>query len=428
MKQKVGVGLLGYGTVGSGVFHILTAKATKLMRTSGIPIEVIKVAEKYPERLKGEVPDELVTTDVYEVINNPDIDVVVEVIGGLEPAHTFIKAALEAKKHVVTANKAVMATYGGELLELAEAQGVDLYFEASVGGGIPIITPMKHSLAANKITRVMGIVNGTTNYILTKMTEEDMSLEDALKEAQAKGFAEADPTADVEGHDAAAKIAILASIAFNSRVTIDDVYKEGIMKVTKEDIAYAKTLGYTIKLLAIAKEDEDGMIEVRVHPAMISLKHPLANVSGVMNAIFVEGDAVGEVMFYGPGAGSLPAASAVVGDVFEIALGMRLHKVGSMACTCYEHKPIKPIEEITSRYYMRLGALDKPGVFAKVAQAFGNNEVNIESAIQENTYDGYAELVFGMYQVKEQNMRNAIEEIKKLDVVASIGNILRVEG
>lgn len=427
MKEKVGVGLLGYGTVGSGVYRILTSKADKLAQTAGTKIELIKIAEKYPERIKDPLPAGLITTDVNEVINSPDIDIIIEVIGGVEPARSFIKAALEAGKHVVSANKAVMASHGGELLELAEAKGVDLYFEASVGGGIPIIRPMKHSLAGNKITRVMGIVNGTTNYILTKMTEEGMSLEDALKEAQAKGFAEADPTADVEGHDAAAKIAILASIAFNNRTTIDQVHTEGIMNISIEDITYAQEMGYLIKLLAIAKEDEEGT-EVRVHPVMIPVKHPLAAVSGVMNAIFVEGDAVGEVMFYGPGAGSLPAASAVVGDVFEIALNIKLNKIGSMACTCFENKRVKTIDDIKSRYYIRIDALDKPGVLAKIAKALGDNNVSIETAIQKNTHEDLAELVLGTYEVKEKNMREALNTIEHLDVVAKVGNVLRVEG
>jgi len=426
MKDKIGVGIIGYGTVGSGVYHILTTKAHKLANLSGADIEVILVAEKYPERLKGQVPAEITTDDANDVINHPDIDVVVEVIGGIEPAYTFIKKALENKKHVVTANKALMASQGEELLALAQENGVDLYFEASVGGGIPIIRPLKHCLVGNAIHRVMGIVNGTTNYILTKMADEGMSLDEALKEAQAQGFAEADPSADVEGHDAAAKIAILASIAFNSRVTADRVYTEGIMNIGPEDIAYAKEMGYSIKLLALAKEDEDG-VDIRVHPTMISSKHPLASVSGVMNAIFVEGDAVGEVMFYGPGAGSLPAASAVVGDVFEVAMNIKLNKMGSMTCGCFENKRVKTIDEVKSRYYMRLDAVDKPGVLAKIAKVLGDSDVSIETAIQKNTRGDVAELVFGTYLVKEKNMRDAIEKIEQLDVVAKVGNILRVE-
>lgn len=426
MKDKIGVGIIGYGTVGSGVYHILTTKAHKLANLSGADIEVRLVAEKYPERLKGQVPTEITTEDANDVINHPDIDVVVEVIGGIEPAYTLIKRALENKKHVVTANKALMASRGEELLTLAQENGVDLYFEASVGGGIPIIRPLKHCLVGNAIHRVMGIVNGTTNYILTKMADEGMSLDEALKEAQAQGFAEADPSTDVEGHDAAAKIAILASIAFNSRVTADRVYTEGIMNISPEDIAYAKEMGYSIKLLALAKEDEDG-VDIRVHPTMISSKHPLASVSGVMNAIFVEGDAVGEVMFYGPGAGSLPAASAVVGDVFEVAMNIRLNKMGSMTCGCFENKRVKAIDEVKSRYYMRLDAVDKPGVLAKIAKVLGDSDVSIETAIQKNTRGDVAELVFGTYLVKEKNVRDAIEKIEQLDVVAKVGNILRVE-
>jgi homoserine dehydrogenase len=427
MSRRIGVGLIGYGTVGSGVYQILTEKKDKLSKLIGTELAVVKAADRYTDLMKGEVLDELISGDANEVINHPDIDIVIELIGGMEPAFTFIKAALENKKNVVTANKAVMASKGGELLEIAKANGVDLYFEASVGGGIPIIMPLKHSLAGNAITRVIGIVNGTTNYILTKMAGEGATLEDALKEAQAKGFAEADPTADVEGHDAAAKIAILASIAFNSRVSIEDVYTEGIMKITPEDIAYAKELGYEIKLLAIAKEDEGG-VEARVHPAMIPAKHPLASVDGVMNAIFVEGDAVGEVMFYGPGAGRLPAASAIVGDVFEVARGMQLGKAGGMNCGCYENKKVKSIDEIESRYYIRIHALDRPGVLAKIAKVLGDSNVSIETALQQMTHKDYAELVFGIYRVKEKNMRDALKRIEGLDVVLRIGNVLRVEG
>ncbi len=427
MGKRAGVGIIGYGTVGSGVYHILTTKTRKLSTLAGINIEVVKVADKYLERMQNEVPPSLITTDAYKVVNNPDIDIVVEVIGGIEPAYTFIKAALENKKHVVTANKALMASRGGALLGLAERNGVDLYFEASVGGGIPIIMPLKHCLAGNTIYRVMGIVNGTTNYILTKMADEGVSFGEALKQAQAHGFAEADPSADVEGHDAAAKIAILASIAFNSRITVDKVYTEGITGITYQDIAYAREMGYIIKLLALAKADEDG-IDVRVHPAMIPEKHPLASVAGVMNAIFIEGDAVGEVMFYGPGAGRLPAASAVVGDVFEIAQNIHLNKLGSMACGCFERKEIKSVEKTASRFYMRLEAVDRSGVLAKISKALGDSEVSIETAIQKFSSGDRAELVFGTHLVKEQNLQKAIKKIKKLDVVTKIHNVIRVEG
>jgi len=427
MKEQIGVGIIGFGTVGSGVYRILTTKKDMLSQRARVGLDVVLVAEKYSELTKGKVPDDRVTTDAYEVINHPDIDIVVEVIGGIEPAYSFIKKALENGKHVVTANKALMASRGGALLELAESRGVDLFFEASVGGGIPIIRPLKYCLAGNAIQRVMGIVNGTTNYILTKMAEEGMSLNDALKEAQAQGFAEADPTADVEGYDAAAKIAILASIAFNNRVAADQVYTEGIMDIASEDIAYAGEMGYVIKLVALAKEDEDG-VDVRVHPAMIPISHPLAGVSGVMNAIFVEGDAVGEVMFYGPGAGSLPAASAIVGDIFEVALNIKLKKVGSTACGCFEHKKVKAIEETESRYYLRLDAVDRSGVLAKIAQVFGENNVSIESVIQKNTSGDSAEIVFVIYQVKERNLRTSLKEIEQLDILNKVCNVIRVEG
>ncbi len=430
MKRSINIGLLGLGTVGSGVYKILNRRKTALKRLVEADLSIKKVAIKDMRELKTrnlvKIDKKIVTTDAREIINDPDIDIVVEVIGGRNPARAFIKDAIGRGKHVVTANKEVLANFGEELFGLAEKKGVDLYFEASVGGGIPIIAPLKRGLVANKISQVKGIVNGTTNYVLTRMQEDGCSFRTALKEAQQEGFAERDATQDVEGGDAAAKIAILASIAFNARVTAGDVYKEGIARVLPQDIIYADEMGYVIKLLALAREDRDGL-DVRVHPALIPVDHPLAGVSGVYNAIFVEGDAVGEVMFFGKGAGSMPAASAVVSDIVEVARNIQYERCGKIGCTCFENKPVKKIDDIVTSYYVLIQALDKSGVLAKISKAFGDADVSLASVIQKRTWQKKAELVFRTHPVREHNIREAQKKIIKLDVVDSILNIIRVE-
>jgi homoserine dehydrogenase len=373
------------------------------------------------------VDKSIVTENAREIINDPEIDIIVEVIGGIEPARSFILEAIKNGKQVVTANKEVLARYGKDILEASDEKGVDVYFEASVGGGIPIIRPLKESLAGNKISMVMGIVNGTTNFILAKMSEEMWAFKRALEEAQRRGYAERDPGQDIEGDDAASKIAILASIAFNARVTADQVFKQGISAITPQDIIYADEMGYVIKLIALAKEDKDGL-DVRVHPAMISKNHPLASVREVYNAIFVEGDAVGEVMFFGPGAGSLPAASAVVGDIIEVARNLQYERSGQVGCTCFETKRVKAIDEIVTSYYLLMCAVDKPGVLAKIAKAFGDSHVSLASVIQKRTRGNLAELVFVTHLVQERNLKQALRKIAKLNVVEKVYNVIRVEG
>lgn len=427
MKKEVNVVLLGLGTVGSGVYKIFNLHKSEFLKKTRVTINLKAILERDSKKLDAlRVSPEMRATDFNRIVSDPDIDIVVEVIGGIEPAKTFIIEAIKKGKHIVTANKELLANHGKEILELAREKGVDVFFEASVGGGIPIIHPLKEGLIGNKILKVMGIVNGTTNYILTKMADTNSSYEVALKEAQERGYAERDPSADVEGCDAAAKIAILASIAFNSRVTAKDVFTEGITSVTPQDIMYARELGYVIKLIALAKE-ENGEIDVRVHPTMISSEHPLASVKGVNNAIFVEGDSVGEVMFYGPGAGSLPAASAVVGDILGIALNLCYGGSGKIGCTCFETKKIKPIGEITSSFYLLIDVVDKPGVLAKIAKAFGENNVSLASVIQKGPRGANAELMFITHQTKESNLRQALSTIKELEVVNRICNVIRVE-
>lgn len=426
--DKIGVALLGLGTVGSGVHKIITSHREDISRKVGIPVEIRSILEKDASRAESAGADpSLFTGDFDAILADPQVQIVVEVLGGMEPARTFILKALEAGKHVVTANKEVMAREGEALLGAADAKGVDLFFEASVGGGIPIIRPLKQCLAGNKISRVMGIVNGTTNYILTRMTEEGTSFDEALSDARESGYAERDASADVEGKDAASKIAILASIAFNSRVTASDVYTEGIASVSAQDIIYAREVGYVIKLIALAKE-EDGELEVRVHPTMIPQEHPLASVRGVYNAIFVEGDAVGPVMFYGQGAGSMAAGSAIVGDVIDIARDLRAGRTGRIGCTCYEHKPIRGIESISTSYYLLIEVTDRPGVLAKIATAFGDNGVSIASVIQKGPQGAKAELMFLTHRVTEENLQRALATIRGLDVVEEVSNVIRVEG
>ena len=335
---------------------------------------------------------------------------------------------MEHGKNVVTANKDVIAQFGKELFETAEKYNVEFAFEASVGGGIPIIRPLKESLIANHLTEVLGIVNGTTNYMLTKMSENGADYDTVLKEAQSMGFAEANPAADVEGLDAARKAAILASLAFNSRVTLDDVYREGITKITPADIDYAKSLGYVVKLLAVCKDSPERGIEARVHPVFLSNSHPLASVSGVLNAIFVRGDAINQAMFFGPGAGSLPTASAVVSDIMNIARkvanGVEMH----IGCTCFNNKPICPIEETETSYYIRLLVDDKPGVLGAIATEFGNAGVSLRSVVQTNGSEkDHAEIVVITHQVKYKNILNAEEKLKALTVVDEIRSIIRVE-
>ncbi|MHB1017459.1 MAG: homoserine dehydrogenase [Coriobacteriia bacterium] len=425
--RTINVGLIGLGTVGSGVVEILARHGEQFRSRAGVDVALVKCADRSTERAEAlGIESERFTTEIAEVIDDPSIDIVVELIGGTGIAREVVLGALRAGKSVVTANKALMATHGREVMDEAAAHGVDILFEASVGGGIPIINPLKHSLVSNEIQAVYGIVNGTTNFMLSRMAEDGLDYETALAEAQARGFAEADPTADVDGLDAAAKIAILASIAFNSRVTFADVPAEGIRDITPGDIAYARETGYEIKLVAIGKRTPAG-IDVRVQPTMIRASHPLAKVNGVYNAIYVVGDAVGETMFFGEGAGSLPAASAVVGDIIEAARHIERDCRGLVGCTCSESLPLTDIADLETSYYVRLDAADEPGVLASIAGVFADNGVSLASVIQRQASEEGADIVSITHRAAERDMRAALDRIDALETVRGIGALLRVE-
>ena len=426
MGKIVQVGLLGMGTVGTGVVKILTKNVQDILQKVGMPVTIKKIMVRQLDKSRNVDSQAEFTTNIGDIINDKEIDIVVELIGGMEPAKGYILQALRAGKHVITANKDVVAKFGQEILQVAAENKVDFLFEASVAGGIPIIRPLKQCLAANKISEVMGIINGTTNYMLTKMTNEGLDFDSVLAEAQAKGYAEADPTADVGGFDAARKLAILASIAFGSRVNIDDVYVEGITNISKADIGYAKELGYVIKLLAIAKDDERG-IDVRVHPAFIPANHPLASVHDVFNAIYIKGDAVGETMFYGRGAGEMPTASAVVADIIDVARNIKHHANSRILCTCFEEKSFCPVAQTQSPYYIRLLVEDKPGVLAAIAGAFGDQQVSLHSVIQKSKVVNCSELVLITNQVADASLRAAVNTLVGLSVVNKVCNVIRVE-
>jgi len=427
-RESIKVGLLGFGTVGAGAVQSLQENAELIRKRVGVPVIIKSVADIDWSRPRSvELAPEQRTEDAQAVINDPEIDIVIEAIGGVGVARDLVMAALEHGKHVVTSNKELIAKHGEELFELADRKSLDLSFEGSVGGGIPILRPLKESLAGDRIRRIMGIVNGTTNYILTKMTREGREYAEVLEEAQQRGYAEKPPTSDVEGHDAAYKICILASIAFNTRVNIDDVYREGISRMSAQDIAYAGQLGYVAKLLAIAADTSDG-VDVRVHPTFVPLDHPLAAVSDVFNAVFVEGSSVGEVMFYGRGAGSRPTGSAVMGDVIETARNILHGATGRVACTCFERKPLRPIERIETRYYIRCEVGDKPGVLAKIAAVFGEEGVSLSQVLQQAGRGDIAEIVWVTHMTPEHQVRESLERIQRLDDVRAIKNWVRVEG
>jgi len=426
--ETIKIGLLGLGTVGRGVYRIITGNAENIKRKVGAGVEIKKILEKDTAKLLDlDIDLSKQTTDIKDIIDDPEIKIVVEVLGGINPTLDYVSQVLEHGKSVVTANKDMIAAHGKQLFALSQANNADLLFEASVGGGIPIISTLKQCLAANRITQIIGIVNGTTNYMLTKMTEEGSDFADVLQEAQAKGYAEADPTADIEGYDAARKLAILASIAFNSRVVLDDVYVEGITKITAADIAYAGELNYIVKLLAIAKETDDG-IEVRVHPTLIPRNHPLATVNDVYNAVYVTGDAVGDTMFYGQGAGEMPTASAVVSNIMDAARNLLYHVPGIISCTCYDEKPVKDMGTTEVKYYVRLNVTDKPGVLASIACTLGDKEVSLASVLQKHTDGNNAEIVLVTHKVLEKNMQEALGILKRLSSVNEVANFIRVEG
>lgn len=430
MQKTVNIGVLGCGNVGAALVALIAERREAILGRTGIDLSVRAVAVRSLSRERAvAVPAGLLTTDARSVVNDPGVDLVVEVIGGIEPARELVLEALAAKKPVVTANKELLANFGAELFSAADAAGVDLLFEAAVGGGIPIVRPLRESLAAEDISRVTGIVNGTTNFILTRMSEEGMGYADALAEAQSLGYAERDPTADVEGYDAGAKAAILATIAFGGRVVAGDVYHEGISGITEVDIAFADRLGYVIKLLAIAERFEDGSVAVRVHPAMVPLAHPLASVRDSFNAVFVEGRAVGQLMFYGRGAGGFPTASAVLGDVVDAAANLTKDTHASIGS--FERCELRSLDNLRSAFYINLTVADAPGVLAAVAGAFGRHGVSIHSMEQvslEDSDSGLAKLIFITHQAREADLRATLGEIRGLETVSSIGSVLRVIG
>ncbi len=426
MDAPVRVGLLGCGHVGGALTELLFDDADAMAARTGIRLELAAVAVRsITKERTASVPAGTLTNDPMAVVNDPTIDVIVEVIGGIEPARGLILEALKSGKPVITANKELIANVGAELFEAAATAGVDLLFEAAVGGGIPLIRPLRESLAGERIRRVIGIVNGTTNYILTRMSEEGASYTDALTEAQGLGYAERDPTADVEGYDAAAKAAILASVAFGVRVVAGDVYREGISSITPDDIAFARRLGYVIKLLAVIERTEDERLDVRVHPAMVPATHPLASVRDSFNAVFIEGDAVGELMLLGRGAGGMPTASAVLGDLLDAAHNLR--SGGAARTVHWRQGSVRPIDDLGSPYYVTIEVADRPGVLAAVSQVFGDHSVSIRS-MEQTGLGAEARLVFITHAARERDVQGCLHDLRLLDVVDRIGGLIRVIG
>jgi len=425
VDHVIRLGLLGCGTVGGGVLAILEREADDITARTGARLEVTMVAVRDLGRERAVALDpELLTTDPWAVVESADVDVVVEVMGGREPAGSLIRRALELGKPVVTANKALISTDGPELFEAARIAGVDLAYEAAVAGAIPIIKPMKESLAGDRVTQVVGILNGTTNYILTQMTEAGADFADALAEAQQLGFAEADPTADISGADAAAKCAILASLAFDTAIRVSDVFTEGISGVTPTDIRVADRLGYVVKLVGVASE-VDGMVAVRVHPAFLPKTHPLASVRGSFNAVYVEAVAAGELMFYGRGAGAEPTGSAVVGDIIDVARNLLQTARGPVASQ-HRTKPIRPMGELATQYYVLLDVEDQAGVLAAVASTFGAHGVSIAQVWQDGAGDS-ARLVLISHQAREADLRSTVDDLGSVAGVLSVASVLRVE-
>jgi homoserine dehydrogenase len=427
--MQINIGILGLGTVGCGTLDVLRRNAALIAPRAGCELRVKRIATRTPNKPRPIAVDKnLITGDVNEVLNDPDIRIVAELIGGVDPAREYVMRAIQAGKSVVTANKELIAKHGVEIVDAAEKAGVDFLFEGSVGGGIPIITPLRESLAANRVREIIGIVNGTTNYILTKMTRQGSDFADVLSEAQTLGYAEADPTSDVEGFDSMYKLAILASIAFNTPINLANIQREGIRGVTARDIEYARELGYVIKLVALARQHDDGALELRVHPALLSKEHPLANVNDVFNAILVRGDAVGDVMFYGRGAGADPTGSAVVGDIIEAA-----RNIASGAKNRLHHEPthaptMRGFAEFQTRFYVRTQVPDQPGMLAQIATAFGTQGVSLESIVQKKTDGGVAEIVWMTHHTTQRNMDNSLAAFSHLEAVREVSSLLRVEG
>lgn len=429
--KNVKIALLGLGTVGCGVWNILHENGEEISKRSGYKVEVAKVLVRNASKPRGaKIPDEIVTTNFEDILNDDSIKIVVEVMGGVEPAREYMLQAMSKKKHIVTANKMLLATCGDEVFKKADEEGVMFNYEASVAGGIPIIQAVNESLTANKVQEMYGIINGTTNFILSKMELEGSNFYDVLKEAQEMGYAEADPTSDIEAFDSQYKLAILSALSFGSKIDVEKVYREGITKVTDADIEYAKNFKMVIKLLAIAKE-RDGRLELRVHPTMIPETHPLANVYDSFNAVFIKGNAVGDLMFYGRGAGELPTGSAVVADVVSILRNnIETENPNPVVKDNLWKKEIMPMADIQSRYYLRTTVNDRPGVLGEITAILGKNDVSLKSVIQRGEVKKIGDevaLVLVTHQTVESKVQSAIEEIKKLNAVKCIDNLIRIE-
>jgi len=423
--KTISIGMLGCGVVGSQVARLLQSDEQELSERSGALLVLKKIGVRSNAAREGINPS-MITTDLNSIVNDPEINIVIEVMGGIEPARTLILEAIKNKKSVITANKALLATHGHELFNAADAAKVDLYYEAAVAGAIPIIRSMRESLAGDQITRVMGIVNGTTNYILTKMHEEGRAFNDVLKEAQSLGYAEADPTADIEGHDAAAKAALLASLAFHSTVTIDEVYCEGITGISIDDVNAAKAMGSVIKLLAIAELTVKDEISVRVHPVMLPSSHPLASVRNAFNAVYVESEAAGQLMFYGRGAGGAPTASAILGDLVAVTRHRAYSTVG-YGESDYADLDIAPVGDVKSQFFVRLHVADKSGVLASIAQVFASENISIQT-VRQAGLGSDAELVVVTHAATESSLKDCIKKLTDMDIVSKVESVIRVEG
>jgi homoserine dehydrogenase len=433
MEKPIQIGLLGVGTVGGGIARLLSQKSAAIAAEIGRGIELRRALVRDVARSRSfDLPKEILTTDPAAILDDPEIDVVVEVMGGISPAHDYVKRAIAAGKHVVTANKDLMSTHGVELLQLAKQHGVDVYFEASVGGGIPLIGVFRQDLVANEVHEIHAIINGTTNYILTRMAQDGADYVPALSEAQQLGYAEPDPTNDVEGIDAAYKLAILASLAFRTHVAPNAIHREGITRLRAADFRYARELGYVIKLLAMGKRHGAGdssEIEVRVHPTLVPHTFLLADVNGVFNAVHVRGDLVGNVLFYGRGAGAEPTSSAVVSDVIDVAHNLNAGVSNRIPFHYAGALPVREMSALETRYYVRLWVADQPGVLAKIAQVFGDHQISIASCIQKESDEAAAaaELVIVTHRAREADMQAALAEFRSLEIVRELANMLRIE-
>lgn len=427
--KTISIGLLGLGTVGSGVVKIINDHQDKLMHQVGCPVEVKKILVKDLNKARGiEVPASLLTTNENDILHDPDIDVVIEVMGGVEKTRDYLLEALKQKKHVVTANKDLMAIYGSELLTMASENGCDLFYEASVAGGIPILRSLVDGLASDRITKMMGIVNGTTNFILTKMSKQGAAYQEVLKQAQELGYAEADPTSDVEGLDAARKMTILATLGFSMKIDLDDVKVTGISSITEEDLKYAKQLGYTMKLLGTAHRDGE-KVEVSVQPTLLPETHPLASVNDEYNAVYVYGEAVGETMFYGPGAGSMPTATSVVSDLVGVIKNMALGVNGKSAVTPQYPKKLKSADEIFAKHFLRLQVYDVVGVFAEITGIFSKHNVSFEKILQMPIREkGLAEIVLVTHHACLKDYEDVLVKLRDLQAINEVKSSYRVEG